>query len=71
MNDSIHSCRVLVVSIDDFLADGEPIRREDLTAWVTVGKEHVPRSEGMPLLRSQGGSRTAGWSTVGDEQCWR
>ena len=33
-----------VVSIDHFL-DGEGIAQEDLVAWVTVGKEHLPRTE--------------------------
>ena len=42
-----------VVSIDHFL-DGEGIAQEDLVAWVTVGKEHLPRTEDLPLISNFG-----------------
>ena len=33
-----------VASLDDFL-DGESLVQEDLVAWVSLGKEHLPRTE--------------------------
>ena len=42
-----------VVSIDNFL-DGEGIAQEDLVAWVTIGKEHLPRTEDLPLISNFG-----------------
>ena len=41
------------VSLDDFL-DGESIDQQDLVAWVTVGKEHLPRTEDLPLISNFG-----------------
>lgn len=42
-----------VTSIDSFL-DGESIVQTDLVAWVTVGKEHLPRTEDLPLISNFG-----------------
>ena len=41
------------VSLDGFI-DGEGIMREDLVAWVTLGKEHLPRTEDLPLISNFG-----------------
>ena len=38
-----------VASLDDFL-DGESLVQEDLVAWVSLGKEHLPRTEDVPLI---------------------
>ena len=43
-----------VTSVDSFLADGESIVGEDLVAWVTLGKEHLPRTEDLPLISNFG-----------------
>ena len=40
-------------SIDTFL-DGESLAQHDLVAWVTVGKEHLPRTEDLPLISNFG-----------------
>jgi Cu2+-containing amine oxidase len=42
------------LNFDDFLADGESIQGADLVAWVTVGKEHLPRTEDMPVVTNFG-----------------
>ena len=42
-----------LTSIDDFL-DGESIRQEDLVVWVNLGKEHLPRTEDLPLISNFG-----------------
>merc|ERR1712157_588159 len=39
------------VSIKDFI-DGENIEDTDLVAWVSLGKEHIPRTEDLPLISS-------------------
>ena len=41
------------VSLDTFL-DGESIDGEDLVAWVNLGKEHLPRTEDVPLISNFG-----------------
>lgn len=40
-------------SLDSFL-DGESIEQTDLVAWVSLGKEHVPRTEDLPLISNFG-----------------
>ena len=40
-------------SLDTFL-DGESIVQQDLVAWVTMGKEHLPRTEDLPLISNFG-----------------
>jgi Cu2+-containing amine oxidase len=40
-------------SLDSFV-DGEGLEQQDLVAWVTVGKEHVPRTEDLPLISNFG-----------------
>jgi len=40
-------------SIDTFL-DGENLTQTDLVAWVTLGKEHLPRREDLPLISNFG-----------------
>ena len=42
-----------VTSLDTYL-DGESIEQTDLVAWVTVGKEHLPRTEDLPLISNFG-----------------
>ena len=41
------------VSLDSFI-DGESIEQTDLVAWVTLGKEHLPRTEDLPLISNFG-----------------
>ena len=41
-------------SLDTFLADGDSLQQADLVAWVTVGKEHLPRTEDVPLISNFG-----------------
>ena len=41
------------LDFDSFL-DGESLEGEDLVAWVTVGKEHLPRTEDVPLVSNFG-----------------
>ena len=40
-------------TLDSFL-DGESIAQQDLVAWVTLGKEHLPRTEDLPLISNFG-----------------
>jgi Cu2+-containing amine oxidase len=40
-------------SFDAFI-DGDSIEDEDLVAWVTLAKEHLPRNEDIPLIRNMG-----------------
>jgi len=42
-----------LTSLDSFI-DGESLAQADLVAWVTLGKEHVPRSEDLPLISNFG-----------------
>ncbi|KAJ8606333.1 hypothetical protein CTAYLR_010605 [Chrysophaeum taylorii] len=44
------------VTLDMFLQDEEPIRNTDLVAWVNVGKEHITRTEDLPLISSTFGA---------------
>lgn len=39
------------VSIDDFI-DDESIEDTDIVAWVSLGKEHITRTEDLPLISS-------------------
>mmetsp|Transcript_59781 Transcript_59781/g.142286 ORF Transcript_59781/g.142286 Transcript_59781/m.142286 type:complete len:802 (-) Transcript_59781:282-2687(-) len=39
-----------LLSVDNFLADKESLLGEDLVCWVNLGKEHVTRSEDMPIV---------------------
>ena len=39
------------LNFDEYLNDSEPIDGQDLVAWVTVGKEHLPRSAAPHLPR--------------------
>ena len=39
------------VSINDFI-DGESIEDTDIVAWLSLGKEHVTRTEDLPLISS-------------------
>lgn len=39
------------VSIRNFI-DGENIEDTDLVAWISLGKEHIPRTEDLPLISS-------------------
>jgi len=41
---------------DTYLANNESIEDKDLVAWVTIGKEHLPRSEDIPLITNFGTS---------------
>ena len=41
---------------DTYLADRESLRGEDIVAWVTIGKEHLPRTEDVPLITNFGTS---------------
>ena len=34
--------------------DGESLPGEDLVAWVNLGKEHMPRTEDLPLISNFG-----------------
>jgi primary-amine oxidase len=43
-----------LVSLDSYLADGESLHDEDLVAWVSIGKEHLPRTEDVPLINNFG-----------------
>ncbi|GAB5354783.1 hypothetical protein AAMO2058_000149000 [Amorphochlora amoebiformis] len=43
-----------VTSLDRFLEDEEKIIQEDLVAWITVGKEHITRTEDLPLVSNFG-----------------
>lgn len=43
-----------LVSLDNYLADGESLHDEDLVAWVSIGKEHLPRTEDVPLINNFG-----------------
>lgn len=43
---------------------GESIVMEDLVAWVTIGVQHVPRSEDVPLISNFGANffiKVSGW----------
>ena len=42
------------VGLDSPGLDGERIEQEDLVAWVTLGKEHLPRTEDVPLISNFG-----------------
>ncbi|CAE8590197.1 unnamed protein product [Polarella glacialis] len=43
-----------LLSVDNFLADGESLVGEDLVCWVSVGKEHFTRTEDVPLVSNFG-----------------
>jgi hypothetical protein len=40
--------------IDKFLSDEESLIKEDLVCWVSVGKDHIARSEDQPLVSNFG-----------------
>jgi len=41
---------------DSMLEDHESLVGEDVVAWVTIGKEHLPRTEDVPLITNFGSS---------------
>mmetsp|Transcript_121327 Transcript_121327/g.387777 ORF Transcript_121327/g.387777 Transcript_121327/m.387777 type:complete len:802 (-) Transcript_121327:238-2643(-) len=43
-----------LLSVDRFLEDRESLVGEDLVCWVSIGKEHVTRSEDVPLVSNFG-----------------
>ena len=40
-------------NLDTFI-NGESIEQKDLVAWVSLGKEHLPRTEDLPLISNFG-----------------
>lgn len=52
-----------LLSVDRFLTDREDLTGQDLICWVSVGKEHVTRSEDVPLVSNFGvGFTLAPWN---------
>ena len=43
-----------VLYFDSYLKNEENIEKQDIVAWVTIGKEHLPRTEDMPLVTNFG-----------------
>jgi|EP00945_MAST-04E_sp_MAST-4E-sp1_P001062 hypothetical protein len=43
-----------IVSLDKYLEDKESIDEEDIVAWVTIAKEHLPRTEDVPVVTDFG-----------------
>jgi len=43
-----------LLSVDRFLSDRESLVGEDLVCWIGVGKEHITRSEDVPLISNFG-----------------
>ncbi|XP_060064123.1 putative amine oxidase [copper-containing] [Ylistrum balloti] len=43
-----------VVQFQHFIDDDEPIKDEDLVAWVTMGLHHIPHTEDLPVTPSPG-----------------
>ncbi|XP_062589035.1 putative amine oxidase [copper-containing] isoform X1 [Saccostrea cucullata] len=43
-----------VVNFDDFLKDDENIVDEDLVAWVSMGVQHIPHTEDLPVTHTPG-----------------
>jgi Cu2+-containing amine oxidase len=43
-----------VLDFDSYLKNEENIEKQDIVAWVTIGKEHLPRTEDMPLVTNFG-----------------
>ncbi|CEM04618.1 unnamed protein product [Vitrella brassicaformis CCMP3155] len=41
-------------SLGFYVDDGDSLVDEDLVAWVTIGKEHITRSEDLPLIHNMG-----------------
>ena len=54
-----------IVSMDRYLEDKEDIEGEDLVAWVTIAKEHLPRTEDVPLVTDFGvGFQIQPWNVL-------
>lgn len=54
-----------LVSLDRYLEDKDSINGEDLIAWVTIAKEHLPRSEDVPLVTDFGvGFQLQPWNVL-------
>jgi len=50
-------------SLDRFLADAESLNQTDLVAWITIGHEHIPRTEDLPLISNYAaGFRLVPWN---------
>ncbi|XP_062589032.1 putative amine oxidase [copper-containing] [Saccostrea cucullata] len=43
-----------VVNFDDYLRDNESIVDEDLVAWVSLGVQHIPHTEDLPVTHTPG-----------------
>lgn len=43
-----------VVNFDEFLRDDESIVDEDLVAWVSMGVQHIPHTEDLPVTHTPG-----------------
>lgn len=43
-----------LLSVDTFLSDRESLVKEDLVCWVSIGKEHITRTEDVPLVSNFG-----------------
>lgn len=43
-----------VLNFQKYIDDDESIRDEDLVAWITVGKQHIPHSEDCPSTATTG-----------------
>ncbi|XP_061171211.1 putative amine oxidase [copper-containing] [Saccostrea echinata] len=43
-----------VVNFESFIGD-EPILQEDLVAWVTLGIQHIPHTDEVPIMQTVGG----------------
>ncbi|PSC72271.1 amiloride-sensitive amine oxidase [copper-containing]-like isoform X2 [Micractinium conductrix] len=48
-----HSSRRPAFSFNEYV-DGESIMGKDIVLWVTMGAQHVPRSEDVPLITNHG-----------------
>ena len=54
-----------IVSLDTYLEDKDSLEGEDLVAWVTIAKEHLPRSEDVPLVTDFGvGFQLQPWNVL-------
>ncbi|XP_061163532.1 putative amine oxidase [copper-containing] [Saccostrea echinata] len=43
-----------VINFEDFLRDDESIVDEDLVAWVSMGVQHIPHTEDLPVTHTPG-----------------
>ena len=51
--------------------DGESIMGKDIVLWVTMGAQHVPRSEDVPLITNHGTHMTIKPFNYFDGESWQ